>query len=64
MLKSKFILFFQVRFELRTAAQYMRETIQAIRNFYSFITKIIHRDIKPENLLLDDNYRIKIEITT
>ena len=61
MLKSKFILFFKVRFELRTAAQYMRETIQAIRNFYSFITKIIHRDIKPENLLLD---RIKIEITT
>ena len=50
----------QVRFDQRTAAQYMRETIEAVRYLHSFTPKIIHRDIKPENLLLDDNYRIKL----
>lgn len=50
----------QVRFDQRTAAQYMRETIEAVRYLHSFTPKIIHRDIKPENLLLDENYRIKL----
>ena len=50
----------QVRFDQRTAAQYMRETIEAVRYLHSFSPKIIHRDIKPENLLLDENYRIKL----
>ena len=50
----------QVRFDQRTAAQYMRETIEAVRYLHSFSPKIIHRDIKPENLLLDDNYRVKL----
>jgi serine/threonine protein kinase len=48
----------QVRFDQRTAAQYMREVIEAVRYIHSFSPKIIHRDIKPENLLLDDNYRV------
>ena len=50
----------QVRFDQRTAAQYMRETIEAVRYLHSFTPKTIHRDIKPENLLLDDNYHIKL----
>ena len=50
----------QVRFDQRTTAQYMRETIEAVRYLHSFSPKIIHRDIKPENLLLDENYRIKL----
>ena len=50
----------QVRFDQRTTAQYMRETIEAVRYLHSFSPKIIHRDIKPENLLLDDNYRVKL----
>ena len=50
----------QVRFDQRTATQYMRETIEAVRYLHSFTPKTIHRDIKPENLLLDDNYRIKL----
>ena len=48
----------QVRFDQRTAAQYMREVLEAVRYIHSFSPKIIHRDIKPENLLLDDNYRV------
>lgn len=48
----------QVRFDQRTAAQYMRETIAAVK--YLHEQKIMHRDIKPENLLLDENYRIKL----
>ena len=48
----------QVRFDQRTAAQYMREVIEAVRYIHSFSPKIIHRDIKPENLLLDNNYRV------
>ena len=45
----------QVRFDQRTAAQYMREVLEAVRYIHSFSPKIIHRDIKPENLLLDEN---------
>ena len=48
----------QVRFDQRTAAQYMREVLEAVRYIHSFSPKIIHRDIKPENLLLDENYRV------
>jgi len=48
----------QVRFDQRTAAQYMRETIEAVRYLHSFSPKILHRDIKPENLLLDEAYRV------
>lgn len=48
----------QVRFDQRTAAQYMRETIAAVKYLHEH--KIIHRDIKPENLLLDQNYRVKL----
>ena len=50
----------QVRFEQRIAAQFMRETIEAVKYLHSFNPKIIHRDIKPENLLLDENYRVKL----
>ena len=48
----------QVRFDQRTAAQYMREVLEAVRYIHSFSPKIIHRDIKPENILLDENYRV------
>ena len=48
----------QVRFDQRTAAQYMRETIAAVKYLHEH--KIIHRDIKPENLLLDSNYRVML----
>jgi serine/threonine protein kinase len=50
----------QQRFDQRTAAQFMRETIEAIRYLHSFNPPIIHRDLKPENLLLDENMRIKL----
>jgi serine/threonine protein kinase len=50
----------QQRFDQRTAAQFMRETIEAVRYLHSFNPPIIHRDLKPENLLLDDNMRIKL----
>ena len=33
----------QVRFDQRTAAQYMRETIEAVRYLHSFSPKIIHK---------------------
>ena len=48
------------RFDQRTAAQYMREVIEAVRYLHSDDPPIIHRDIKPENLLLDENNRIKL----
>ena len=48
----------QVRFDQRTAAQYMREVLEAVRYIHSFNPKIIHRDIKPENILLDENCRV------
>jgi serine/threonine protein kinase len=50
----------QQRFDQRTAAQFMRETVEAIRYLHSFNPPIIHRDLKPENLLLDENMRIKL----
>jgi len=48
------------RFDEKTAAQYIRELISAIKYLHSFDPPIIHRDIKPENILLDENYRIKL----
>ena len=48
----------QVRFDQKTAAQYAREVLEAVRYIHSFSPKIIHRDIKPENILLDENYRV------
>ncbi len=48
------------RFDQRTAAQYMRESLAAVQYLHSFNPPIIHRDIKPENLLLDDYGRIKL----
>jgi serine/threonine protein kinase len=48
------------RFDQRTAAQFMREVLEAVRYLHSFNPPIIHRDIKPENLLLDENSRIKL----
>ena len=50
----------QNRFDQRTAAQYIRETIAAVKYLHEFNPQIIHRDIKPENLLLDENFRIKL----
>jgi serine/threonine protein kinase len=50
----------QSRFDQRTAAQYMREVLDAVKYLHSFDPPIIHRDIKPENLLLDENGRIKL----
>lgn len=50
----------QSRFDQRTAAQYMRELIEAVKYLHSFDPPIIHRDIKPENLLLDENFRMKL----
>ena len=48
------------RFDQKTAAQYLREVINALQYLHSFDPPIIHRDIKPENILLDENSRIKI----
>lgn len=50
----------QNRFDQRTAAQYMREIISAMKYLHSFNPPIIHRDIKPENILLDENGRVKL----
>ena len=50
----------QGRFDQRTAAQYMREVISAVKYLHSFDPPIIHRDIKPENILLDENGRVKL----
>ena len=46
------------KFDERTAAQLLRETISALQYLHSFNPPIIHRDIKPENLLLNDGGRI------
>ena len=48
------------RFDQKTAAQYMRDTICALQYIHSFDPPIIHRDIKPENILLDENNRVKL----
>ena len=41
------------RLDQRTASQYMRETISAIKYLHKRNPPIIHRYIKPENILLD-----------
>jgi aurora kinase len=46
------------KFDERTTAQILRETISALQCLHSFKPPIIHRDIKPENLLLNDQDRI------
>lgn len=47
-----------IKFDERTTAQILRETISSLQYLHSFDPPIIHRDIKPENLLLNDNGRI------
>ena len=46
------------KFDERTAAQILRETISALQYLHSFKPPIIHRDIKPENLLLNNGGRV------
>ena len=46
------------RFDQRTTAQFIRETISAVKYLHEH--HVIHRDIKPENILLDQNYRVKL----
>ena len=46
------------KFDERTAAQILRETISALQYLHSFNPTIIHRDIKPENLLLNEGGRV------
>ena len=46
------------KFDERTTAQILRETISALQYLHSFNPPIIHRDIKPENLLLNENGRV------
>ena len=48
------------RLDQRTAAQYMRETISAVKYLHTRNPPIIHRDIKPENILLDQDGRCKL----
>lgn len=48
------------RFDQRTAAQFIRDTIKSLQFLHSFNPPIIHRDIKPENILLDENNRVKL----
>ena len=48
------------RLDQRTAAQYMREVISAIKYLHTRNPPIIHRDIKPENILLDQEGRCKL----
>ena len=48
------------RFDQKVAAQYVRDTIQALIYLHSFTPPIIHRDIKPENILVDADYRVKL----
>lgn len=48
------------RFDQKSAAQYLRETINALQFLHSFNPPIIHRDLKPENILLDENFRVKL----
>ena len=46
------------KFDERTAAQILRETISALQYLHSFKPPIIHRDIKPKNLLLNEGGRV------
>ena len=46
------------KFDERTAAQILRETISALQYLHHFNPPIIHRDIKPENLLLNEGGRV------
>ena len=46
------------KFDEKTAAQILRETISALQYLHSFNPPIIHRDIKPENLLLNNGGRV------
>ena len=46
------------KFDERTTAQILRETISALQYLHSFNPPIIHRDIKPENLLLNEGGRV------
>ena len=46
------------KFDERTAAQILRETISALQYLHSFKPPIIHRDIKPEDLLLNEGGRV------
>ena len=46
------------KFDERTSAQILRETISALQYLHSFKPPIIHRDIKPENLLLNEGGRV------
>jgi hypothetical protein len=46
------------KFDERTAAKILRETISALQYLHSFNPPIIHRDIKPENLLLNEGGRV------
>ena len=48
------------RLDQRTAAQYMREVISAVKYLHTRTPPIIHRDIKPENILLDQEGRCKL----
>ncbi len=48
------------RLDQRTAAQYMREVLSAIKYLHTRNPPIIHRDIKPENILLDQEGRCKL----
>ena len=48
------------RLDQKTAAQYMREIISAVKYLHTRHPPIIHRDIKPENILLDPNGRCKL----
>ena len=50
----------QKRLDQKTAAQYMREVISAIKYLHTRVPPIIHRDIKPENILLDQDGRCKL----
>ena len=47
-----------VKLEQKMTAQFIRETISAVKYLHEH--NIIHRDIKPENILLDQNYRVKL----
>ena len=46
------------RFDQKTTAQFLRETISAVKYLHEH--HVMHRDIKPENILLDHNYRVKL----
>ena len=48
------------RLDQKTAAQYMREVISAVKYLHERTPPIIHRDIKPENILLDSEGRCKL----